>query len=120
MTKSSKKTDKPLVCTIDRAEWARGDTGTAPALLNNFGNFCCLGFLGKKCGLSEESMEDVFMPYDLSDDLRNKYPSLSNSVWDNFAIINDDPKLSDFQREKQLRELAKKHGFRFRFTGEEK
>jgi hypothetical protein len=112
------KTDKPMVCTINRKDWARGGEDEA-ALLNNWGNFCCLGFLGLTCGVEEQDLQDVQMPYDLSRGDRTKYPELPNSVWDEFAVINDDKHISDRKREKQLRELAKKHGFRFRFTGEE-
>jgi len=84
--------------------------------MNKFNNFCCLGFLGAKVGVPEEAMENTLMPYDLPFEFRTKYPNIADREWDAFALINDDEEITDSEREQQLRALAKKHGFRFRFV----
>jgi hypothetical protein len=108
--------DKVLTCTIDRNLWHRGDGDEGAALMNKFNNFCCLGFLGAKVGVPEEAMENTLMPHDLPFEFRTKYPNIADREWDAFALINDDEEITDSEREQQLRALAKKHGFRFRFV----
>ena len=44
--------------TIDRGKWARGGHNGLPALLNDDGNQCCLGFAALQItGLSEEQID---------------------------------------------------------------
>lgn len=107
-----------IVCTVKRATWARGGKGGESRLLNNQGNFCCLGFLGKICGIPEPKLLGASMPYStfLSFEEKEKYPAVPYQyVWDNFASINDDKSLTDEVREQQLKQLAEDNGFTFVF-----
>jgi hypothetical protein len=121
MNKTSKK--KPLICTVNRKTWARGNKvpDDNQSLLNQNGTRCCLGFLAKKCDVPDTSIEEVGMPYDLDSDEYMMFPHVEDahySIWNKFANINDDKVLSEEEREEKLRQLAKENGFRFRFVGE--
>jgi hypothetical protein len=105
---------KELVCVIDRSKWARG--GRATQLANTDGTFCCLGLLGAQCGVSHDALLIHGGPNSLWDSERAKYPQ-NVAEWDPFIKTNDSNKITDNTREKKLRALAKKNGFRFRFTG---
>jgi hypothetical protein len=113
-------TDKPLVCVIDRAIWARGRK-KAWKLVNDNGTMCCLGFLGKACGVSETELKANGSPFYIEPTERAKYPDVDKTQagdeWMNFIHANDNEEISEASREKRLRALAKKHGFRFSFRG---
>lgn len=124
---TTKKT-KILICTIDRSKWARGNKnvpeekasdGERNHLLNEMGSRCCLGFLGKCVGVSDEVLLNTALPISLPTEDNNKYPELSHDryCWEDFSAINDDPTITEAQREQQLRDKAQANGFRFRFVG---
>lgn len=49
--------------TVIRSQWNRGASGTdRQSHLKNEHGFCCLGFLGLACGLSEDDMFHVGSP----------------------------------------------------------
>jgi hypothetical protein len=112
------QTDKPLTCTVNRKTWVRGrylmQMGMS-ALLNQEGNMCCLGFLGEACGVPKEKMLYRVVPSSLPDELGDMYPKVNG--WSEFMFANDRYDTTDAEKEKELRQLAKKHGFRFRFVG---
>jgi hypothetical protein len=128
--KTVTKAVKPLTCTVNRATWARGKInvpddmrsgGQMNHLLNGDNTRCCLGFLGAARGVPDEFMLDTAMPDNLPPEDFAKYPSLEKTGnrmrWNIFAALNDDPNLSEVDREAKLRNTAKENGFRFRFTG---
>jgi hypothetical protein len=127
MIMTTKKT-KILICTIDRATWARGNKNV-PAekgpdfeknhLLNNTGSRCCLGFLGKCVGVSDEVLLNTALPSSLPIEDRDKYPTLEHNryCWEDFSALNDNPTITEAEREQQLRDKAQANGFRFRFVG---
>jgi hypothetical protein len=119
MKKTTKK--KPLVCVIDRALWARGGNqgNIGTGLRNPNGTMCCLGFLGKTCGVSEENLGKVSIPESLPDEDWKLFPRVHGQGWDPFIGANDRRNLTPAYRENKLRALAKKNGFRFRFVGKE-
>ncbi len=128
--KMNKTNKKPLICTIDRSEWARGKKvpKDSQSLLNEDGTKCCLGFLALKCQVPDDKIQDVGMPYDLCPFEYNKLPILNDDGkvhgpydgWNKFANINDDADILDKDREAKLRQLAKDNGFRFRFVSKTK
>lgn len=99
---------------VKRSQWLRG-TGEG-FLRNTSGMQCCLGFVGRQCGIKAKDMRSVEMPYNLLDGLSAKYPTLSKGSWDEFAKVNDAQDVTDRVREKDLKALAKKRGFRFKFV----
>lgn len=46
--------------TVYRDKWARGNG--AGSLLDDQGKMCCLGFLGRQCGIEKEDIKHVGMP----------------------------------------------------------
>jgi hypothetical protein len=116
-----KNTPKLLTCTVDRSKWARGGPRGSnykglSELVNVQGNMCCLGFLGITCGVEPQDMLQITSPDDLSEELTAKYPAVAS--WDQFIVINDNSAITDADKEKALRDLAKKNGFLFLFVGE--
>jgi hypothetical protein len=104
------KKKKVLVCTVNRKTWARGNKnmpaeedefGEKNHLLNEIGSRCCLGFLGQNCSVSDEVMLNTTMPGYLPPEEYSKYPTLDApySNWEDFAAINDNPNLTEAERE---------------------
>jgi hypothetical protein len=123
MTQSNKE---PLVCIVDRKTWARGTQVPAEAadddeknhLLNSDGTRCCLGFLGKCVGVSDEDMLETALPDNLSIVDFHKYPDVPDIIWGCFARANDSLSLTEEERESNIQALAKEYGFEFQFVGE--
>ena len=117
MNKTSK--EKRLVCTVNRRTWARGDKNGPSRLLNQGGYMCCLGFLSLACQVPKEMLLNHLVPsYNSLGVELNKLPRLKEGWW-LFVEANDDSRLSDLEREKRLKELAKENGFSFRFAGKD-
>lgn len=95
---------------IDRTRWGQA------ALLNNDGTMCCLGFLSKACGVSDDLLVGV------------AYPQLA---WINrfgvnkefagavalAASINDSSQYTKEEKEIILIQLFKDNGIALTFTG---
>jgi hypothetical protein len=84
---------------------------------------CCLGFACLALGAKKKDILDQAMPDMVADDeAREKLKGLVNSHGDSsqFALdaaeINDNDEISDRERERELRQLAKENGFRFVFV----
>ena len=104
-----KKSKFPKTLTIKRSQWCRGGKEKyGPSMLCNDRGFrCCLGFLGRACGLKDGQMVDIAAP--ISEELgegRNLFPKPKED-WGVFMEVNDDPNMSSHQREKKLTELFK-------------
>lgn len=68
--------------TIDRRKWLRGPEGDSYLLRGVDGKMCCLGFLGKACGISDAVMRDRDTPAALSAISVRKFP-------EGFTVIKD-------------------------------
>lgn len=116
---------------IDRAKWGR------QYLLTPYtdGKMCCLGHLGRACGVSAKVLRGRGMPKGLKKTALAKYPkSVKSPVAydaydatykafdgaDNFpseaAYINDSS-LKGYQKERKLISLFKRNGITLGFTG---
>lgn len=110
---------------IDRTKWYRGKENSA--LRRKDGMQCCLGFLGVACEVERKGLDGVFYPLNLGPHSSDKWPSwlfersnfrhLRVEINGDLAIINDDQKISDDQREKELTHEFKKHGVEVEFIG---
>jgi hypothetical protein len=114
---------------IDRAQW-----GKYTLLDKHNGKMCCLGFICKQAGLSDDDIQDVGYPSTLWDySIRRKrvqtgpIPDLlkpfisghsdATLLASDLARINDSTEIDDAEREARLIERAAKDGFEFVFTG---
>ncbi len=101
---------------VKRSRWLRGK-GSDSYLRHKNGHQCCLGFVGRQCNIAAKDLLLRGLPGHLPGELLMRFPELTGSEsWSDFAIINDSPEISDKEREKKLKELAKKNGFRFKFV----
>lgn len=50
MERDAETASPPIKLTIVRSRWARGGINGPSRMLNDHGNLCCLGFLGRACG----------------------------------------------------------------------
>jgi hypothetical protein len=99
---------------VKRSQWFRGKVDSA--LRVKSGKQCCLGFLTRQCtGCKAKDILGVEMPNNLPLEIYSKLLQLETGSWYRFAEINDRSWLTDREREKQLKELAKESGFRFKF-----
>lgn len=112
------KNIKKLV--IDRALW-----GSA-SLLRRDGRMCCLGHLGKACGVPDEAMFNVGTPDGLLKIESNKYPrKFDNTRWANyndFGVVDIATEINDSnkslkEKEYRLKILFKAHGINLSFKG---
>lgn len=58
--------------TIDRSKWWRGNGSGESRLLRPDGTMCCLGFLGRACGYTDEQLLDVTTPAAAVDGIRGQ------------------------------------------------
>lgn len=105
--------------TIDRAKWGIG-------WLRNYntGKMCCLGFLGRACGVPSEILKGKGMPSDLSDVYNSCYPeafkggkSDVTKAVELAAKVNDSECISWPEKEYRLKILFRAHGIRLTFKG---
>lgn len=109
---------------IDRTKWIRGskhDEFGSTCLLNNMGNMCCLGFLGKAIGYTDGQLYDVNCPNDFvkkHPDLRNNWPNYTeehDNTYQKLIKANDRPLYSGREREEKITTLGKNIGVNFVF-----
>ncbi len=131
--------------TISRSKWARNNINGPSCLLNDKGNMCCLGFYTKACGFNEEQLNDRYEPINLFDKLNNKNKAWlanynqeilevidwktklishdtnyyrrnnSNLAW-KLMEANDNPALSEKEREMEIKDGFAKIGVKVRFV----
>lgn len=113
--------------TIDRSKWVVGgypDLGPA-MLLNSKGNMCCLGHISQQCGL--RGLRGVAGPGALKE-ANERVPFLvptgylsggggESKLTPDAIEINDNPRLSQKERETALKELFAKHKIKLTFVG---
>lgn len=120
-----------LEVTIARSNWNRAipkveyrEHFGPTALLNEEGNMCCLGFVCKAMGISDEQMADRAYPQStgleipqLTQFYDESYPrdsALSCAA----AAINDNPAIPPKEKEKQLKNLFLEKNIKLKFVGE--
>lgn len=103
---------------LRKRRWARGGRNGGSclsALLNESRKMCCLGFLGKACGATDEQIDGAPMPSDTS---AVCWPrglicgGRDSKLSDQIASANDSPETTDREREEKLRPLFRKLGYR--------
>jgi len=108
---------------IDRTKWLRGEGYKQSRLLRpSDGKQCCLGQIGRQCGLSVRSIKDQIGPSDAVQKFhstRMKWPeplrptpaiggiSCDPDLSRTMMLVNDDTDISDSEREARLIDLAK-------------
>lgn len=124
-----------MLLTIDRQTWYRGYDG-AKLLTGTTGRRCCLGFLGQACGIPDQLMLDKAYPTH-SECIGQFADSPAKFLVDGttklgavppqemlraglygyepFTAINDDPELTDTDREAKLTELFAQHDIQVTF-----
>lgn len=129
--------------TIDRRKWGRGEMAaqtekeklvsesrlligedSSRGVIEAVGKMCCLGFLGRKCGINQDALLDKCMPSNVEiEPTRNK--TVWNSLIDNthntqvasdLAHINDSLNISEKMREFKIKRKMKKIGVEVIFT----
>lgn len=111
-----------MIFRVNINKWLRG---TGCGTLLERGKMCCLGFAEIQCGAEPKDIQPHYEPSDLGSQNPTKAVGVlvnrhyRNTRFSNSAItINDRPSITDTERMKQLRALAKKHGHRFVFVKE--
>lgn len=118
--------------TIDRDKWLRG-TGDGALYLG--GAMCCLGFLGRACGIGVEDLYGIGCPSGLQDGQAKKHrkvwelmnnsletprkvlDDLASDVEAIFIAINDSTLIGDKKRERLLTKEFAKIGVEVEFVG---
>lgn len=106
---------------IDRKRWYRGKGDDLGMLRLRNGKQCCLGFAARVLGCRAKEILNKFMPEYLDRELTGLSKSvdgyIDNTEFSNSAAkANDDETITDKQRERQLKTLARKAGFDFQFV----
>jgi hypothetical protein len=99
---------------IPREKWGAG------ALVRSDGKMCCLGHLGKACGVPVAEMLSMGMPSGLDYDRRFLFPKKFRDKFmadDLAAKINDDTHMSGPEKERQLKILFSSRDIKLTFTG---
>lgn len=99
---------------IDREKWSRGAGVMNTYLLDSYGKYCVLGFLGSACGIPDSALRfrsnpDTAAPYKWPKYInkRTSWCSAGSEFFVEAAKINDSQSLSDKIREHILKELFK-------------
>lgn len=123
----------PEEFTVDRSKWCRGnkklDSVTERScLLTKDGNMCCLGFEAKAAGFTKKELFDKSTPLSLIVNdgtiewdtalIKKQYLLNYNSkICEKIMTVNDNVKITDPQRESELKILFAKIGMKVKFTG---
>lgn len=108
----------PTTFTVARTTWIRG-TGVRFSRLyrHEDGMSCCLGFYCRAAGIALEDLDDLTRPSNLPVELYGVLPEwltvpgrLGVTPVGEIMRVNDDPKLSDAEREAQLTALFAAQG----------
>jgi hypothetical protein len=135
--------------TISRAQWGRGRAHGSALKRANDGKMCCLGFIAKLAGFTDEEITACPYPsklfayeYTPSSDAEGgvselarvpgpahgkPVPEIFEALLQNhgptntwlaaqLAVVNDDPNISDTEREQRLTHFAAEGGYKFIFV----
>jgi hypothetical protein len=119
---------KPFKFTVDRARWARGGIREGALLDPEDGSLCCLGFLAKAVGATDDDIRHYAAPSDVPDlewpegllwDDPDHDRLRDTGVCDDIITANDNHLIADdTEREAKLREQFAQIGIEVEFTGE--
>lgn len=103
---------------VNRKTWYRGQGGPGSRLLLEDGRRCCVGFLAKRLGASDETLLEecdllALTPCKQTDSFSNSYDDTLNRAYN----VNDNNKLTEEDREATLKDIGKKMGVQFIFRG---
>jgi hypothetical protein len=101
---------------VDRFRWLRGGQGVSYLLRPIDRNMCCLGFLGAACGYTDHQMLGVVLPRAIHDK-GARYPVELREHIEDIVATNDAVKISDEEREIELKVLFAKAGVKVTFEG---
>lgn len=116
---------------IDRKKWSRGNLSGNALLVNRafrndlmnvapmpkIGRMCCLGFACLVLGATRKEISGETMPSTVEKELPGlNYRNGDTSFSKQASAINDNPDITDKEREKQLKKLARENGFIFKFV----
>lgn len=104
-----------MTVTISRSHWLRAEGIGMGRFCDGDGNYCALGFLLRDVGLSDEQMSDKgslielhadiirkHVPHGLYEDLGGDIGIVSNDTVARITDTNDDPTITDAEREQDL------------------
>lgn len=110
----------PVKVVVNRPDWGRGSEGKMLDIKTS--KMCCLGFLARAIGFTEEDIAGTAEPRDVS----CKFPTLIGGDSDrqghtltcnNLMHWNDNAKTEDPEREAKLTKLGARIGIKFVFKG---
>jgi hypothetical protein len=112
---------EPKILTIERAKWRRGgDVNNKKygmtMLLNSRGYMCCLGFDAIACGIAKDRLRRRDYPHQIRNAPAEYVATRTDGNWHSDAVseaieANDDPDISDREREKRVRAALKRLGW---------
>lgn len=110
------------ICRIDRKKWMNGSNTEASSLLDETGHKCCLGFLALSNGYKNKDILHSGSACDIEWDVMckveifegNKYYD-DNRITNYLIAANDNPDISDKEREARIIKHGKKIGVKFEF-----
>ena len=113
----------PTEFTVHRASWSRGED--PPALHDpKTDTFCVLGFIARQCGITKKELAGLTHLHQLRTESQAKLPRAlrpkdddENPCASEGAGINDDTNLGPDERERRLREWARKLNIALLFRG---
>jgi hypothetical protein len=96
---------------VDRQTWYRGKGPYTSYLLKRDGSRCCIGFVGQQCQIPDQELMNVPSISGLANGCGGLFPQwMLQSQINKAYTTNDDPTLTDFEREIQLQVLFAEHG----------
>lgn len=104
---------------VDRKTWYRGKGSDESMLLRDDGMRCCIGFVGKQCGIDDNELQHATTVLStVSSDSSGIHPSkwpqwFRHGTAGALSVaysINDDSFITDTDREKKLVALFESHG----------
>lgn len=106
--------------TVDRKTWYRGRGGSGSRLLRKDGMMCCLGHIGKQCGLKEKDLLNFTSPSRTQKN-RSKWPTklltptMNSHICMKMMRVNDEIHNNSKRREDELKKLAVEANFELEF-----
>jgi hypothetical protein len=109
---------------VDRKTWFRGQGPRDSRLLKEGGERCCIGFVGQQCGIKNEDLMGEHVVHQVPE--RHKFPrwmtivvhvglQLEDSDIYQAYKTNDNLKITDVEREAQLKDIFRRNGDEIEF-----
>ncbi len=116
-------TARMIVVTVDRKTWYRGKGDRGSRLRRPDGQQCCIGFLAKRLGATDHDILNMKTLLQLTNVKKDEPTVTGCATFMNGASnylpaayeTNDRKLMTGKEREKELKELGKKMGVRFKF-----